>query len=398
MPADGPLHVRLVTWDDDPPVGGQGVYVRQLRQALSARGISVTTVAGRGSRALDHRRVTGRGHLDLSLALHRNPEVLTDGGPDLVHVSGGPGGVSLVRRLPMPVVYTAHHTYRQAHGAWGPHRALAALEGAAYRLARAVAAVSPSTAEAVVAMGVAPERVVVISPGVAVPAVGAPVGAPVGRVPGRMVFLGRLEPEKGPLDAVGAMAAVARRVPGAHGLVIGAGPLQPEVQAAAGAGPVTVYGRLPDARVAEALRSAEVVLVPSAYEGLGLVALEAMAAGAAVVGYDVTGLRQTVGDGGRLVPPGDVGALAEATVELLTDTPLRQRLAAAGAAAVARERSWDTAAERFDALYRAVLSGGPLPGAHPAPDADGVSPPGPGTRGRGAGPATGRRPTVSAGS
>ncbi len=369
--ADRPLHVRLVTWDDDPPVGGQGVYARELRRALVVRGHRVTTVSGHGPHAVRYRRVTGRGHLDLSLALWRSPGVLLEGDPDLLHVSGGPGGVTLlrpgaVRRAGIPVVYTAHHTYRQAHRRLGPYALLGAAEGAAYRRAAALLAVSPSTAAAVRAMGVDPARLAVVSPGIEVP---SPPPGEGPRVPGRMLFVGRLEREKGPLDAVAAMASVAARVPGAHGVVLGSGPLGREVRQAAEAtgGRVAVAGadgcRPTDDEVAAAYRQAEVLLVPSSYEGLGLVALEAMAAGTAVVGYDVAGLHDTVGRHGVVVAPGDVTALAAAARGLLEDHDRRRRLAADGAAAVRRERSWARAAERCEAVYRSVLAGGGVPGS-----------------------------------
>ena len=91
----------------------------------------------------------------------------------------------------------------------------------------------------------------------------------------------------------------------------------------------------------EQFRRAEVVLVPSAFEGLGLVPLEAMAAGTAVVGYDVVGLHDTVGRRGELVAHGDVAALAAACRRLLVDSTRREQLVEAAQApeAVRKERS-----------------------------------------------------------
>jgi glycosyltransferase involved in cell wall biosynthesis len=348
------LSVCLATWDDDPPLGGQGVYARGLRQALVERGVVVQTVAGRGPHAVPYRRLTSRPHVDLTLAINRSPEMLLAGGPDLVHLSAGPGGLHLFRRLPVPVVYTAHHTYGQAHGRLRLRRLYGDLTTRCYRQAAAVAAVSPSTADAVVAAGIDPGKVVVISPGVDADEQVDDAG----RVPGRMLFLGRLEPEKGPLEAVAVMQQLARSVPGARGVVVGRGSLARAVadSCRVTGGAVEYRGSLSDAEVAAELRMTQLVLMPSAYEGLGLVALEAMAAGAVVAGFDVEGLHDTIGADGVLVTAGDNRALADACAALLADDAGRRRLAEQALARIRRERSWRRCAEQFEELYRSVLA------------------------------------------
>ncbi|QJW35983.1 glycosyltransferase family 4 protein [Cellulosimicrobium protaetiae] len=96
------------------------------------------------------------------------------------------------------------------------------------------------------------------------------------------------------------------------------------------------------------LRSTDVLVVPSAWpEPFGLTALEGMAAGAAVVASDVGGLPEAVGDGGLLVPPGDVAALAEALEALADDAGLLGRTQAAGRSRAGR-LTWAHARERLD--------------------------------------------------
>jgi alpha-1,3-rhamnosyl/mannosyltransferase len=116
-------------------------------------------------------------------------------------------------------------------------------------------------------------------------------------------------------------------------------------------------GRIPEADVAALLDIAEVVAVPSRYEGFGLPALEAMAAGAPVVAADATALPEVVGEAGRLVPVGDVGAWATALDELLGDPGERERLGAAGRAR-ARRRTPASNAEAFARLYREAAEAG----------------------------------------
>jgi glycogen synthase len=343
----------LATYDDDPPEGGQGVHVRGLRAALVERGVEVRTVSGRGAHAIAYPRILHRAPLDFSLALSRDPSPLLRDRPDVVHAQGGPGGVLLLprRALPVPLVYTAHHTYIQAYPSRrAPQRLLAPLERRAYVRAAAVLAVSPSTASAVRAMGVA--HVEVVPPGIDVDALAAPAESR--RDPRLMLFVGRLEPEKGPLDAVAAMRAVAEQSPGAHGVVVGRGRLDAQVRAAAGSA-VEVRGAVPDDELRDLYGRAAVVLMPSRYEGLGMVALEAMAAGAVVVGYDVTGLRDAAAHG-ILVPPGDVAALADAVRALLADPARWADLSHTGRTHIVDAYSWTAAARHVEQIYESVTS------------------------------------------
>jgi alpha-1,3-rhamnosyl/mannosyltransferase len=114
-------------------------------------------------------------------------------------------------------------------------------------------------------------------------------------------------------------------------------------------------GRVPEADLAGLLHLASVVAVPSRYEGFGLPALEAMAAGVPVVAADGTSLPEVVGDAGLLVAPGDVDAWAAALHRLLGDPAERQRLAAAGRTR-ASGSSVAANAAAFHALYEAALA------------------------------------------
>ena len=100
--------------------------------------------------------------------------------------------------------------------------------------------------------------------------------------------------------------------------------------------PGRLYPAVPPVEVAEWITAADVIVVPSRGEGLGLVAVEALACGRPVVASNVGGLPEIVKDGetGLLVPPGDVAALRGA-IERLADDRLRKRLGAAGPASVA---------------------------------------------------------------
>jgi glycosyltransferase involved in cell wall biosynthesis len=95
----------------------------------------------------------------------------------------------------------------------------------------------------------------------------------------------------------------------------------------------------------------------SRWEGFGLVLLEAMLAGVPVVATRVSAVPEIVADGetGRLVAPGDVGAVAEQLSQLLADSALRERLGTAGQARARSQFSVEQMAKRTISVYEAAV-------------------------------------------
>jgi glycosyltransferase involved in cell wall biosynthesis len=343
--------VTIASYDDDPPLGGQGVVVHGMRAALERRGVQVHTISGRGEHAIAFARRTGRAPLDFSMQLNRYPQVLLRASPDVIHAQGGPGGVLLWKRLGAPLVYTAHHTYRQAHPRGSVKRLLNGVEARSYRRAAMVLPVSRSTANALLEMGISASRIEVVSNGV--DAVDFPG---VEHEDGRVLFVSRMEREKGALDAVSVLQALTESDPRVHGVLVGGGSLAAEVRRAADAsgGRIEYLGALDREALNHEYARAAVVLMPSRFEGLGMVALEAQAAGTPVVGFDVDGLRDAVGVGGVLVPAGDMAALQAATLRLLNDPERRAEMGSRGREVVLAEHSWDAIGKRLEEIYTAV--------------------------------------------
>jgi glycosyltransferase involved in cell wall biosynthesis len=121
---------------------------------------------------------------------------------------------------------------------------------------------------------------------------------------------------------------------------------------------VTFLGK--NASVDELLACADLFVLPSETESFGLAALEAMASGAPVVATAVGGLPEVVEHGvsGYLYPVGDVDAMAQAAVELLTNPRTHTRMAEAGIT-IARERfSAAAIVPRYEAIYERIINGG----------------------------------------
>lgn len=166
-------------------------------------------------------------------------------------------------------------------------------------------------------------------------------------------LVGTPEPRKNLVRTVAAARLAAPRMP----LVL-IGPVEP-IRALLGGNlsGVTLVGTLSDADLPHVLRGADCALYPSLYEGFGLPALEAMAAGVPLVTSDRSALPEVVGDAAVLVDPESVEAIAEGLRTLLGDQERRARLVQAGLAR-ARELSWPRAAGQVLGLYRELTGGG----------------------------------------
>lgn len=120
---------------------------------------------------------------------------------------------------------------------------------------------------------------------------------------------------------------------------------------------VTVVPRAPEADVIQAFREYDVLLWPSTYEGFGLVLLEAMSQGMAVVATPVGCAASLLRDGDNaiVVPTRNPEAIGAAASRLLDDEDLRRRLGAAARSTVA-DMSWRRTAERTIETYRLAMA------------------------------------------
>ena len=220
------------------------------------------------------------------------------------------------------------------------HRRLLPL---ALRSADHVVALSQAVASAAVALCPDVEgRTAVIHNGVDLDFWREPVTEPDDAVP-LIVAAGRLHPVKGFDLLMEAFAAVHQRFPAARLRIIGEGAERAALEARAERLGVSEAVEMPGWVGREALREAyqkaSVVAVPSRSEGLGNVAIEAMASGAVVVASAVGGLPDVVQEGktGVLVPPEDLEALTDALIQMLELGETRRAMRAAAR----------TSAERF---------------------------------------------------
>lgn len=160
-----------------------------------------------------------------------------------------------------------------------------------------------------------------------------------------IAFVGRLVPRKG-------ADLVARAAPhGSHVVIVGEGTL--EARVAEGVG-LTTWGAQPRERIAELLRAADIVALPSVGEGFPLVAQEAMASGTPVLLSSDPSYRAIVGDHCAVLVEPSLHAVHDALRELLADAERHARMRVTARALMLERFSWDLNIQAHLALYRSL--------------------------------------------
>jgi glycosyltransferase involved in cell wall biosynthesis len=179
-----------------------------------------------------------------------------------------------------------------------------------------------------------------------------------------LVFVGRLDPQKGLHALIAAMQSPAVEASGAHLLLLGDGPQRAELEQAVRRGGMSehVLFRGLVADVAPYLRACDIFVFPSLGEGMPNALLEAMASGLPCVASAIGGCRDVITDGqtGVLVPAGDAAALRGALEELLQSPALRERLGAAAQQDTVARFGLEKMVARYEACYRAAIAGLPV--------------------------------------
>lgn len=184
--------------------------------------------------------------------------------------------------------------------------------------------------------------------------------SPIGR--SGLLFVGRLADKKGVDVLLNALTRL-RDMPDLSLHVIGAGPEEARLRALSqqlGLEKIVDFvGPVPNMNLSAWYQRSQLLVFPSVVtpygdqEGLGLVPVEALACGCAVLASDLPAVRDVIQDHktGRLVPPGDPVQLAEALHVMLWDKGLCARLAAAGREDVVKRFDWDHIAGRYETLF-----------------------------------------------
>lgn len=181
--------------------------------------------------------------------------------------------------------------------------------------------------------------------------------------PAHLMYLGRLEYEKGVHDLIAALPRIRRTHPGTTLTIAGTGTQQQWLTEHARKHKVlkaiSFAGHLNHDQLVGLLHAADAAVLPSHYEPFGIVALEAAATGVPLVTSNVGGLGEAVINGvtGMSFPPRDIGRLAGAVRVILDDPQGAQRMASAARDRLTSDFDWNSVAEETAQVYLAAKRG-----------------------------------------
>jgi glycosyltransferase involved in cell wall biosynthesis len=280
----------------------------------------------------------------------------------LVHFQGGPGGLFILNKPSVPLIYTVHHTYYQQSRyirsqSW--KKILYLWEGFGYRMSSYIMCDSVSTS-----------RVVLRHYGVSrILCETIPVGVDQDRffplslekIPNSLFFLGRLESRKGIDFLIKTIPIVKNRLSDIQLFVGGGGVLRSYLENFIKKNNlennVHLLGTVDDSTLNEWYNKVSVVIIPSVFEGFGLTAIEAMACGTPVIATDVDALRDVIEDGvnGLFVQYNDVEALSDKIIYLLKNKAEQEKLSLNGKKKVRTVYNWSNISQDILRVYEHVL-------------------------------------------
>ena len=395
------MKVLMVSWEYPPVViGGLGRHVHHLSTALAAAGHEVVVLSRRpsGTDPSTHPSSDEMNEDVRVVAAAQDPHEFTFGKdmmawtlamghamvrtglslkkkrsgrpwrPDVVHAHDwlvAHPAVALSEFYDVPMVSTIHATEAGRHSGWvsgSLSRQVHAVESWLVRESDSLITCSASMRDEITELfGPGLAEVTVIRNGI--DAARWPFAERrhhgVAGGPPELLFVGRLEYEKGVHDAIAALPRIRRAHPGATLTIAGDGTQQDWLVEQARKHRVLkatrFVGRLDHAELLAALHRADAAVLPSHYEPFGLVALEAAAAGTPLVTSNIGGLGEAVinGETGMSCPPRDVAQLAEAVGAVLDDPAAAQRRARAARERLTSDFDWHTVADETAQVYLA---------------------------------------------
>jgi glycosyltransferase involved in cell wall biosynthesis len=299
-------------------------------------------VQAAGARGIPVEQVVIGSHVDMSLH-YRLWKILKARKPDIVHthlLHADLFGIPAARAAGVPVVVTSRHNdnaFRRRPPIKQMNRSLWQMLDAGIAISQAIARFcmevegAPADKIHTIYYGLDPERWLVDVKG-ARAVLRRELN--MGRHDLLVGMVCRLIEQKGVTFGLKAFDRVAEKYPNAHIVVAGEGPLREALENQArwmvASERVHFLGWRPDTSFL--LAALDILLAPSLWEGFGLVLLEAMAQAIPIIASDVSAIPEIVVHAGTglLVPPRDVGALAEALDLLLGDKALRRHLGLMG--------------------------------------------------------------------
>ena len=394
------MKVLMVSWEYPPVViGGLGRHVHHLATALAGAGHEVVVLSRRpsgtdpsthpstdeiaegvrvvaaaedphdfefGSDMMAWTLAMGHSMVRAGLAIKSHDRKTKPWQPDVVHAHDwlvAHPAVALAQYFDVPLVSTIHATEAGRHSGWvsGPiGRQVHAVESWLVHESDSLITCSVSMSDEITELfGSGLAEIRVIRNGI--DAALWPFAKRRPREgPAQLMYLGRLEYEKGIHDAIAALPRIRRTHPGATLIIAGEGTQQHWLVEQARKHKVLkatrFVGHLNHEELVDLLHTADVAVLPSHYEPFGIVALEAAATGIPLATSNVGGLGEAVinGQTGMSYAPRDIAGLATAVRVVLDDPEAAQHRAIAARERLTSDFDWYTVADETAQVYLAA--------------------------------------------
>lgn len=334
------LNVGIFTYDFFPFIGGQGRHIYQMYQQNQIHKKTNMFVFSPNKNALPNHiqlfpetKNSRLKNIEYSWKLNTLLEnLISQYKLDVMHLHGGPGGLFLLKKFPIPIVYTSHHTYWQQYRYIRTERwkyALYILEKQSYRHADQIICVSEDTQKILSKYyNVDHSSLHYIPNGIETK---QDRTNQVENKTKDILYVGRIDKRKGVDFLIKAMMCVNNIDSDITLHVVGTGKDKIELEAWSKRYklPVIFYDHIPDHALQQMYTKVAAQVVPSIFEGFGISVLEGMANHVPIIATNVDGIRGIVKNNysGMLVPYNDPEALADTIIYLLANPHKQKELA-----------------------------------------------------------------------
>jgi glycosyltransferase involved in cell wall biosynthesis len=335
---DKKINIGVFSFDFYPIIGGQGRHIHELyKRSIDDKKYNITYFSSAINGLPNSKTIfpdTANSKLkSIIFSIKLNFKInyfIQKYQLNIVHIHGGPGGLFMLRKLSVPLVYTSHHTYYQQSNYiknqyW--KKILIPFEKKSYSLANKIICVSLDTQNILMSnYNINKNKIISIPNGVNF----SPNRHTKNRNTNNVLFVGRLEQRKGIDYLVNSFKVVNDKFSGATLHIVGKGVLYDKLNSFCFDNKVKAvfHGPISDEELTKLYSNVSIQVVPSIFEGFGISVLEGMSNGVAIIGTDVDGIRNIINSkhNGVLVKYGNNDELANTIVDLLQDFKYRNQL------------------------------------------------------------------------
>lgn len=361
--------IGIFSYDFFPSLGGQGRHLYEISKRIPDNSkFNVLIFSPAANKIINHINIFKKtqsyhfGNIIFSILLNfKIKYLISKYNIDLIHLHGGPGGILLFRKINIPVIYTAHHTYYQQHKYikkefW--KIIFRPFEIIGYRRSNNIICVSNSTKKVLANIyKIDPSKISVIPNGIDRNKF---FNKKYYKVNNSIFFVGRLDKRKGIDFLIKTLPKIKSKIINIKLYIAGSGKYYPKLKNFVQNNDlnenVIFLGKISDNELLNWYNKVQIVIIPSVFEGFGITAVEAMACGAPIIATNTDGLSDLIknNSNGLLVNYNDIDDLSNKIILLLDNENIRRNFSEKGIE-MSKLYQWDRIANDTLKLYEKTI-------------------------------------------